>query len=165
MTVKNLSTNVHGHDHEADQELYELLKEGQSVTNSPGDDEESTVGTNPDLYPEPEDREENDIDAPWGEHDVSDRAEHADAVHFSDAFLDSFKQSRERMLSRLFDSKDPSDVSEQKGMSQYLSHAAKGKFQTSSPQLSSKAKLQPQDKTSSVNETLVNKVRRVAGRH
>lgn len=153
--AKNLSTDIHEHDEAADAELYELLKTGAEA---PGDADESTVGTNPDQY-EPPVRESGTLDAPWGEKPPTDQV---DALHYSDAFLKSFKEGREKMLETLFDSASSSNPAEQKFLSQHFDHAARGEFQTSSPQVSEKAKLMTTNKTSSARpETLTQQVNRL----
>lgn len=161
--MKTLSIDTHPHDPAADQELYDLLKEAEDTTpaTSTGDNEgETTVGVNPDAYPDPEDRGGGSIDASWGE----ETGDGNDATHFSNEAFAQFKQSREKMLADLFDGVGDYNDVEQKTMGQHLSHAASGQFGTSSPQLSSKSKDMP--KASSVQpETLMEMTRRVAGRH
>ncbi len=162
---KSLSIDTHPHDPAADKELYDLLKEAEDTTpaTSTGDDEgETTVGVNPDQYPDPEDtkKQERTIDATWGQ----EFCENNDAFHNSNEVFSQFKQSREKMLETLFDGKKSSDAQQQKEMGQHLSHAKSGQFETSSPQLSSKAKGMP--KVSSVSpETLMERVRKALGRH
>lgn len=158
--MKSLSIDTHPHDPAADQELYDLLKEAEDT--SPEDDEDkSTVGTNPDLYPDPEgsEKSEGTIDASWGQNPGSTN----DANHQSNEAFAHFKQSREKMLDDLFDGKEANDAVEQKVMAQHLSHAGSGQFETSSTMLSSKAKGMP--KVSSVPmATLMDRVRKACGR-
>lgn len=164
--MKSLSIDTHPHDPAADQELYDLLKEAEDTTpatsTDTADEEETTVGVNPDQYPDPEGSEKTDgtIDGSWGQ----DFCETNDANHHSNQAFAQFKQSREKMLDELFDGKADCDAVEQKTMSQHLSHAASGQFETSSTQLSGKAKGMP--KVSSVSmETLMERIRRACGRH
>lgn len=164
--MKSLSIDTHPHDPAKDEELYELLKEADGNTTpatSTGDDDgEITVGTNPDEYPDPEDSEKKDgtIDASWGQKPgiTNDAHYHANEVRAQ------FRQSREDMLSKLFDGHDANAALEQKTMGQYLSHASSGQFETSSPQLSSKAKGMPKV-SSAQSETLMEMTRRITGRH
>lgn len=137
--MKSLSHDTHAHNGADDQELYDFLS--KEASDSPGDDEEGTVGVTPDTYPDPEDRKSGDIDAPWGEHDVSSGKEHADAFHNSDQVYAHYKKGREELLQKLFDSKVTSDPAHQKILSQNLEHARTGEFETSSSQLSGKSKM------------------------
>ena len=162
--MKSLSIDTHPHDPAKDEELYELLKEGDGNTTpatSTGDDDgESTEGVNPDPYPDPDDRAANSIDAPWGEEpgETNDANRHATEV------WKQVKENREDMLSKLFSGHDSNASLEQKTMGQHLSHAARGQFESSSPQLSPKSKGMP--KVSSAQpETLMEMTRRVTGRH
>lgn len=154
--MKSLSIDTHPHDPAVDEELYKLLKEAEDTTpaTSTGDDEgESTVGVNPNQYPDPEDRPTGDADAPWGE-------DPGDSIDNSTEVMRSFRQSREKILDDLFDGKGSSDGTEQAVMGQHLTHASSGDFETSSPQLSAKAK-----ESSVKPETLLEMTRRIAGRH
>lgn len=156
--MKNLSVDTHPHDESKDQELYDLLKEGEDPGESPGDVGESTVGAHPAHYKEPEDRSSGDMDAPWGEAPKVHPNKHHHVVHLSDSALDAVRQSREDLLDKLFDGRDSTDKTEQALMSQHFKHVSSGEFTTSSPQLSEKAK-------HSMPETLMEKIRRVTGRH
>jgi hypothetical protein len=163
--MKSLSIDTHPHDPANDQELYDMLKEADGNTTpatSTGDDDgETTVGTNPDQYPDPEDTAKQDgtVDASWGQ----DFCETNDAQKNSTEAFAQFKQSREKMLADLFDGKEACDAVEQKTMAQHLSHAASGDFETSSVQLAAKAKGMP--KVSSAPETLMERVRKACGRY
>lgn len=157
--MKNLSTDTHVHDASADKELYDLLSKSAS-DESPGDTGETTVGVNPDLYPDPEDRPAGNMDARWGESDGKDGQT---PLHYSKETLRQFKEGREKMLASLFDNKNSSDSTDQKLLGQQLSHAASGDFETSSPQLASKTDMAIH-KTSSIPETLADQVRRITGR-
>ena len=110
-----------------------LVKQG---SDSPGDEDESTVGVNPDQQPPPEDRPKGDIDAPWGEEDSPGKKN--SPVHFSDAAFQGFINSRQEMLDSLFDSKGPAQKAEGALLGQHLDVAAKGNFETSAPLLEQK---------------------------
>lgn len=151
--MKSLSTDTHAHDHATDQKLYELLtKEAETVPLE--DNDKSTVGVNPDAYPDPEDRSSGSIDAPWGEKPDNN------AIQYSNEALNRFRLGREELLGKLFDGKASSDGAEQKLLSSHLDHHASGQFESSSPQL--KGKL---EKTSSAPQTLFERVRAITGRH
>jgi hypothetical protein len=111
-----------------------LVKEG---SDSPGDDEESTVGVNPDQQPDPEERPKGDIDAPWGEND--NPASEPKAEHYSDAAYQGFIQSRQNILDELFDSKGPASSAEQALLGQQLQHASSGDYETRAPLLEPQA--------------------------
>ena len=100
--------------------------------------EDSTVGVNPDQQPDPEGRSAGSIDAPWGER-PSSKSGTQDAVHHSDAVLRGIEQSRQRMLTELFDSKGPSSRAEQDLVGQQLSHGSSGEYESSSCMLNKSA--------------------------
>lgn len=163
--MKNLTTDTHAHDPATDQELFELLSKeaAQTPGESPGDDNKSTVGGNPDQYPDPEDSGAGSIDARWGDKDDSgDGQGPNDAVHHSTEVIKKFREGREDMLDKLFDGKASSDGAEQKLMGSHLKHVASGDFQSRAPQLKPKSSIQ---KTSSVPQTLMERVRETYGRH
>lgn len=113
-----------------------LVKEG---SDSPGDDEESTVGVNPDQQPDPEDRPKGNIDAPWGENDLPASASSGTPEHYSDAAYAGFIQSRQKILDELFDSKGPASKAEQALLGQQLQHAASGDYESRAPLLEQRA--------------------------
>jgi hypothetical protein len=122
----------------------DLTKE---AAEAPGDDEETTVGVNPEPAPV-EDRSPGP-DAPWGEEAGSVQDGQQPSTHFSSAARREFIRGREELLDKLFDNNSKS--TEQKVISQNFKDK---KYETSSPQL---------NKSSSV-ETLNEQVRRIAGR-
>jgi hypothetical protein len=147
-----------------EQQLFDLLqgksetplqKESQAMIAEKDVNYETTIGVNPDLRPDPEDRAKGNIDATWGEVDGSQN----DARHYSTEAAKQFRVGREEMLAKLFDGKQSSDGAEQKLVGAHLAHGASGEFETSSPQLSSKSKLQKL----AAPETLSEQVRRVVG--
>jgi hypothetical protein len=137
--------------------FYELMKSA-APEKTPGDDEESTVGVNPDQYPDPKDRERNNIDAPWGESDVKSSDPAGTAQHHSNAVWDGFKQSREKFLKRHFDSYDSSSDNAQDVLRQNFDHASKGDFEASKPMTGEASKRQPE-----VAETVLDKTKRLLG--
>jgi len=88
----------------AEQELYDLLKSAEEVET---DVDKTTVGTNPHPYPEPDGRESDSIDAPWGE-------DNGGPLHFSNVAVEQMLESRQRILDRYFDSKSTADDNAQK---------------------------------------------------
>jgi hypothetical protein len=114
----------------AEQELYDLLNKEGSETGT--DDNETTVGVNPEPYPEPEDRPKGDIDASWGEKDLPANAADGDAMHFSDAVADQVAESRQRILDRYFDSKGSADDNAKKTVGQLFETRS---FESSAPVL------------------------------
>ena len=162
--MKNLSSDTHAHDTALDKDLFDMLsKEGMDPGESPGDDNASTVGVNPNQYADPEDSGAGSIDASWGDKDDSgDGQGPNDAVHHSTEVIQKFREGREDMLDKLFDGKASSDAAEQELLGAHLSHAASGQFQSSAPQLKAKSSIQ---KTSSVPQTLMERVRATYGRH
>lgn len=157
--MKNLSSDTHAHDAAQDKELLELLKTAEDAGEAPGDDDESTVGETPDPTPPPEDRGAGTTDAAWGEEPTKTEGE--PALHFSDEAVRQFRQGREKFLEKYFDSPSSSGPAEKQLVGQHFQHASSGQFETSSPTLSDKSKLQ---KTSGV-QTLLERVRKTAGRH
>lgn len=129
--MKNLSVDTHDHDTEADQNLYDLLK---TAADEPGDDDESTVGTMPQPDDEDQDRSEGDMDAPWGENPSPE------VVQFSRQAFTKFREGREDLLKKHFDSKSVADAADKALMGQQLDHAKSGDYETSSPLLSEQAK-------------------------
>lgn len=110
-----------------------LVKQG---SDSPGDDDESTVGVNPDQQPDPEDRPKGDMDAPWGEETSPGKKNEPE--QFSDAAMQGFINSRQEMLDSLFDSKGPAQKAEASLVGQQLAHGASGNFETKAPLLERK---------------------------
>lgn len=160
--MKSLSVDTHAHDPVQDEELFKLLtKEGQDPGESPGDDNESTVGVNPPQTEEPtaEERGKGSIDASWGESAGDHKGDHA--LHFSNEVVRQFRENREKMLDTLFDSKGPSEDAEQQLAGQHLRHVAEGDFESSAPMIKEKSKIQ---KTAGV-QTLMERVRSLTGRH
>jgi hypothetical protein len=106
----------------------------------PDDDEgESTVGVNPDVYPDPEGRKQQKgtIDAPWGERDTTDG--NNDPEHYSDAAYQQFIEGRQEMLDKLFASKGPAAKAEQALVGQQLQHGASGAYESRAPLLEPEA--------------------------
>lgn len=130
--AKNLTTDTPDHDHEADQRLYDLLTKEAEETGA--DDDESTVGTTPQPGNEDLERSKGSIDAPWGE-DPS-----PDVVNFSKQYLTKFRETREDFLKKHFDANPVAESADQALVSQQLSHASSGDYETSSPLLSEQAK-------------------------
>ena len=114
-------------------------RKNQSAQHPDDDEDESTVGVNPDLYPDPEDRPKGNIDASWGEGDVPKSTEHATAEHYSDAAYQQFIEGRQEMLDNIFASKQPAAKAEQALMGQHLQHAASGNYESRAPLLEEEA--------------------------
>ena len=175
--MKTLTTDTPGHNPVHDSELYDWLKtaepaaptvvkkaqaaapmdkEGEDPGETLEDNEDGTEGINPVQVPDPETTGEGTIDASWGQEDGKN-----DAIHFSNEATKQFRQNREVILGRLLDGKASSEGAEQALLGQNLSHAASGQFETSSPMLTDKSKLQ---KTGSA-KTLLERVRATLGRY
>lgn len=108
----------------------------------PDDDEDkSTVGVNPDLYPDPEGRKEEvgSIDAPWGESDVPPGKTNANSEQYSDAAWEQYIEGRQEMLDDIFASKQPASKAEQALVRGLLQHGASNKFESRAPLLESEA--------------------------
>lgn len=129
--MKNLSSDTPGDDHEAVERLYDGLKK---IAEETGDDEdESTVGTMPQPDDEPMERNPDTIVAPWGEDSPA-------GMQFAGESYRKFKEGREELLGKLFDSSGPSAQAQKSFVSQNFEHGRKDGFETSSPQLSDQAK-------------------------
>lgn len=140
-----------------DDKFYQLMEKiGQD--DSPGDTEESTVGVQPDAYPDPSDQGqtgEGTIDASRGEKDIKPNDSAQTAQHHSNAVLDEFTRGRQKFLERHFDSYGSSTSANQKVMAQTLSHGS-GDYEASTAQIDSGSKRRP-----AAVETLVDKTKRV----
>ena len=126
---------------------------------SPGDTEESTVGVAPDAYPDPPDRHEGTIQAPWGESDGDNGKDHT-AQHHSNAVWDGFKQGREEFLKRHFDSFASSADATNKTLSEVSSHFKSGDHESSKPFSNDHSKHNPE-----VVSTLLQKTHSLLGRY
>ena len=82
------------------------------------------------------------------------------AVHFSDEVSRQFRQNREELLDRLFDGMASTQGAEQKIVGEQLSHGASGQFETSAPMLAPRSKIEKV-----AEQTLLERVRKIAGRH
>lgn len=137
--------------------FYELMKSAAPET--PGDDEESTVGVNPDQYPDPPDREKGNEEAPWGEEDLPPGDPAGTAQHHTNAAWRGFRQSREKFLDRHFDAYSGSAQNAQDVLKQNLDHAKSGDFEASKPMTGEASKRQP-----AVADTTLDKTVRLLGR-
>lgn len=111
---------------------------------APEDNEaETLVGTNSNQALMPDDRDPGTIDAEWGENPTSssDREEPNDPVSYSDAAREGFIQSRENMLSELFNSKPAASKAEREFIGQQLQHGKEGDYETAAPLLEKDASL------------------------
>lgn len=139
--------------------FYELMKSA-APSEEPGDDEKSTVGVNPDPYPDPPDRNEGNVDALWGEPDIKDADPAGTAQHHTNAAWDGFKKSRERFLERNFDSFEPSAENAQELLSQNLDHFKSGDHESGKPFTNEHSKRNPE-----VVETVLDKTKRLLNRY
>lgn len=130
-------------------QLAELLKEG-AEDSGPGDTEKSTVGVSPDQSADPEGRETDNIDAPWGEPGPENPQQ------YSNGMLNEFTRGREQFLERNFAGMRPSQQADQKLLEQNFAHAKGGDFDASSSMSSMGSKTQP-----SVADTLLDKTKKV----
>lgn len=138
--------------------LHELLKSA-APEDSPGDEDESTVGVNPDQYPDPSDRPQANAHASWGE----ETSPHADSgksteVHHSNAVLDGYKAGKETFLKRHFNSFSKSSKTDQALVGQHLDHAKSGDYEGSKPFQEAGSKRQPEHV-----ETVLDKTKRILG--
>jgi hypothetical protein len=131
------------------QKLYELLS--KEASDGPGT-EATTTGENPYSVEEEgeKDRPEGNIDAPWGEQNTSANAP-GQVAPLSKEVLQAVRKGREELLSKLVADKEKSDKADQTLIRQQFA----GPYETNSPQLSG----------SSQATSLVDRIRRVAGRH
>jgi hypothetical protein len=137
--------------------FYELMKSAAPET--PGDDEESTVGVNPDPYPDPPDRDKGNDEAPWGEKDLPPGDRSGTAQHHTNAAWRGFKQSREKFLNRNFDAYTGSAKNSQDVLSQALDHFKSGDHESSKPFNNDHSKRNPE-----VVETVLDKTVRLLER-
>lgn len=131
--------------------LYSFLKHG--AEGSPGDTEESTVGTQPDHYPKPVDREEGNIDALWGESDIKDGDPAGTAQHHSNAVLGEFRRGREEFLGRMFANYSNSKGANNGILKKQLGHAARGDYEASKPMPLDGSKRQPPETPTLLSKT------------
>lgn len=130
--------------------MFDMLSKEAEDT-GPGT-EATTTGENPySVEDEGEkDRPEGSIDAPWGEKNTNATVP-GQVAPLSKEVLQAVRQGREELLGKLIADKSKSDQAEQALIRQHF----KGSYETSSPQLSSAANA----------DSLVERVRQVAGRH
>lgn len=138
--------------------MFELMK--SAATQSPGDDDESTVGVNPDQYPDPKDREDGNVDALWGNSDIASHGEGATAQHHSNAALEEFMRGREKFLERHFTAYGPSAKNTKDVLSQHFKHGKSGEFEASKPMANGGSKRGPENKP-----TLLTKTKSLLGRY
>jgi hypothetical protein len=98
-----------------------------------------------------EQRPKDSIDAPWGEPDTPNPKEPGQVAPLSKEVLQAIQQGREGLLGKLIAGKEKSDKADQELIRQHFS----GSYETSSPQLSGARGA----------ESLVDRIRQVAGRH
>lgn len=135
--------------------FYELMKTA-APSDPPGDLDRSTVGVNPNTYPDPPDRGKNTIDAPWGEEPDK---EESDAQLHSNAAWDGFKRGREEFLARDFDNFKPSADATVQELSQRFDHFKSGDHESSKPFTNDHSKRTPE-----VVETVLDKTKRLLDR-
>jgi len=130
----------------------DLQKEAASTVE---DNEDSMTGGENPVEPKAGDppSDEGTIDASWGENDTPGKKN--DPVHLSDAVASSIQESRQKLLDRCFAQKPAAQRAAQSFVSQHLSHAASGDFESRAPLLEGKAK------QASACETLRDQVSRV----
>ena len=134
--------------------FFELMKTADDK-HVPGDDDRSTVGVNPNQYPDPPDRDSGVATAPWGESDgVNGEAQ--TAQHHSNAAWDGFRKSREAFLKRHFDAFGPSAENSSAVLSQHLDHFKSGDHESGGPLNRGHSKRNPE-----VVETVLEKTRRL----
>ncbi len=135
------------------------LMEKMGQDDSPGDTEESTVGVQPDAYPDPSDEGQTGdgtTDASWGQKDIKPSDPAQTAQHHSNAVLDEFRRGREEFLQRHFDAYGTSSKANQQVVGQALAHASSGDYEAGTAQISAASKRNP-----AAVETVVDKTRRV----
>lgn len=135
--------------------FYELMKSAASEK-TPGDDEESTVGVNPDPYPDPKDRGQGNADAPWGESDLPPSDPSGTAQHHTNAAWTGFKKSREKFLQRHFTRFEASAENTNDILGQQLDHFKSGDHESSKPFSNDHSKRNPE-----VVETVLDKTKRL----
>jgi hypothetical protein len=144
-----------------DDKFFSLMEKiGQD--DSPGDTGESTVGVQPDAYPDPSDEGqtgEGTVDASWGQTDIKPGDPAQTAQHHSNAVLDEFRRGREEFLQRHFDAYGSSSKTNQKVMAQALSHGS-GDHESSTAMMDAGSKRSP-----AAVETVVDKTKRVLDAH
>jgi hypothetical protein len=142
---------------EEDDRFYKLMEKiGQE--DSPADTGESTTESQPDPYPNPPSEgqaEEGTTDARWGQEDGSQKDPSQSAQHHSNAVLDEFRRGREEFLQRHFNAYPASSKTNQKVVSQALSHGS-GDYGASTAMLDAGSKRSP-----AAVETVVDKTKRV----
>lgn len=122
--------------------FYELMKSAApDDKNAPGDTDRTTVGVNPDPYPDPVDRGEGTTDALWGDKDDGGRGT---SEHFTNAAWRGFKQSREKFLEKNLDSFESSAEGARKTLAQNLDHFQSGDFEARKPFLKEHSDRQPE---------------------
>ena len=110
----------------------------------PEDNEDETlVGMNTNQDRMPEDRHESTIDAEWGDTPSRRNGKFGpnNTEHYSDATREGFIQSRQNILTELFDSKKPATETAQKFVGEQLAHGKKGDYETAAPILEKDATL------------------------
>lgn len=139
--------------------FYELMKTAASDDkNAPGDTDRSTVGVNPDPYPDPASQVKGNVDALWGEEDGGTTNANT-AQHHSNAAWDGFRASRERFLQHNFNSFGSGAENAQAVLSQNLEHFKDGDHESSKPFTNEHSKRNPE-----VVSTVLDKVRSTIGR-
>ena len=154
MSVRNMSDCLPQTTPKEDEDRFcQLLKHG-AEQKPPGDTEEKTVGVNPDPYPDP-DRAEENIDAPWGEKDISSSDNCCTAQHHSNAVLGEFRKGREDFLNRYFAGKGASEKATKAQLAQHLDHAKSGDYESGRAMLREGSKRNP-----AVADTLLDKTKK-----
>jgi hypothetical protein len=131
----------------------------KSAGDSPGDTEESTVGVAPNPYPNPPDRHEGTVQAPWGEEE-GDNGGSGTAQHHSNAAWEGFKRGREEFLKRHFDSFGSSADATNKTLEQNFDHFKSRDHESSKPFTNDHSNRKPE-----VVSTLLQKTHNLLGRY
>lgn len=133
---------------DCEDELYELLKEGEATENNEGS---STKGETV-LYPDPLGREAGNADAPWGEKG------HPDPSHNSTGVWEGHKKTRSGVLSNTFSGFGAAQAAARATISQNFNTKDYG---THSAVLEKKAAMKMAEPR---QLTLLERVKRVTGR-
>ncbi len=119
-------------------ELYELLQTKRASGEVPNNEGASTVGT-ANLYDDPDDRVEGEMDAPWGEKGPTEQGRPNQAFHNTSGVYDEHKKVRQGVVDKIFFDRKKTDAADQALISANFEHGKSGDFSAHSIHLQGKS--------------------------